>query len=148
MNSLQILGDILMRDQEIAEVLKSVTTIALVGASDKANRPSYEVMEYLLHQGYTVIPVSPKLAGQMLLGQRVYEKLSDIPQPIDMVDVFRNSEAAVGVAKEAVEINAKVLWLQKGVISEEAKKIAIEAGLQFVMDKCPKQEIPALGLEK
>lgn len=137
-----------MRDQEIAEILKSVNTIALVGASDKANRPSYEVMEYLLHQGYNVIPVSPKLAGQTLLGQLVYEKLSDIPQPIDMVDVFRNAEAAVGVAQEAVAVNAKVLWLQKGVISEEAQKIALEAGLKCVMDKCPKQEIPALGLEK
>ncbi|EMH0063589.1 CoA-binding protein [Providencia rettgeri] len=137
-----------MRDQEIAEILKSVNTIALVGASDKANRPSYEVMEYLLHQGYTVIPVSPKLAGQQLLGQLVYEKLSDIPQSIDMVDVFRNAEAAVGVTKEAVQVKAKVLWLQQGVISEEAKSIALQAGLQFVMDKCPKQEIPALGLEK
>ncbi|MEX6213332.1 CoA-binding protein [Providencia hangzhouensis] len=124
-----------MRDQEIAEILKRVRTIALVGASDKANRPSYEVMEYLLHQGYTVIPVSPKLAGQTLLGQLVYEKLSDIPGPIDMVDVFRNAEAAVGVAREAVEIKAKVLWLQKGVISEEAQQIAFQAGLQFVMDK-------------
>ncbi|EPF8140508.1 CoA-binding protein [Providencia rettgeri] len=137
-----------MSDQEIAEILKRVRTIALVGASDKVNRPSYEVMEYLLHQGYTVIPVSPKLAGQTLLGQLVYEKLSDIPEPIDMVDVFRNAEAAVGVAREAVEVKAKVLWLQKGVISEEAQQIALRAGLQFVMDKCPKQEIPALGLEK
>ncbi|EMC8779238.1 CoA-binding protein [Providencia rettgeri] len=137
-----------MRDQEIAEILKSVRTIALVGASDKANRPSYEVMEYLLRQGYTVIPVSPKLVGQTLLGQLVYKKLSDIPEPIDMVDVFRNAEAAIGVAREAVEVKAKVLWLQKGVISEEAQKIALQAGLQFVMDKCPKQEIPALGLEK
>lgn len=147
-NSLLILGDILMRDQEIAEILKHVNTIALVGASDRVDRPSYEVMEYLLHQGYTVIPVSPKLAGQYLLGQLVYAQLSDIPQPIDMVDVFRNADAAVGVAKEAVEVNAKVLWLQKGIISEEAKQIALQAGMKFVMDKCPKQEIPALGLEK
>ena len=137
-----------MKDQEIAQILQSVNTIALVGASDRENRPSYEVMEYLLQQGYTVIPVSPKLAGQTLLGQHVYEKLSDIPQSIDMVDVFRNAEAAVGVAKEAVEVNAKVLWLQQGVISEEAKQIALTAGMKFVMDKCPKQEIPALGLEK
>ncbi|MBP6120850.1 MULTISPECIES: CoA-binding protein [Providencia] len=137
-----------MKDQEIAQILQSVNTIALVGASDRENRPSYEVMEYLLQQGYTVIPVSPKLAGQTLLGQHVYEKLSDIPQSIDMVDVFRNAEAAVGVAKEAVEVNAKVLWLQQGVISEEAKQIALAAGMKFVMDKCPKQEIPALGLEK
>ncbi|HHR6141137.1 TPA: CoA-binding protein [Providencia alcalifaciens] len=137
-----------MRDQEIAEILKGVKTIALVGASDRTDRPSYEVMEYLLHQGYQVIPVSPKLAGQILLGQQVYAQLKDIPQSIDMVDVFRNSEAAVGVAHEAVAIKAKVLWLQKGVISEEAKKIATDAGLQFVMDRCPKQDIPALGLEK
>ncbi|ETT03668.1 MULTISPECIES: CoA-binding protein [Providencia] len=137
-----------MRDQEIAEILKGVKTIALVGASDRTDRPSYEVMEYLLHQGYQVIPVSPKLAGQILLGQQVYAQLKDIPQSVDMVDVFRNSEAAVGVAHEAVAIKAKVLWLQKGVISEEAKKIATDAGLQFVMDRCPKQDIPALGLEK
>ncbi|HEF8783973.1 TPA: CoA-binding protein [Providencia alcalifaciens] len=137
-----------MRDQEIAEILKGVKTIALVGASDRTDRPSYEVMEYLLHQGYQVIPVSPKLAGQILLGQQVYAHLKDIPLSVDMVDVFRNSEAAVGVAHEAVAIKAKVLWLQKGVISEEAKKIATDAGLQFVMDRCPKQDIPALGLEK
>ncbi|MBF0691904.1 CoA-binding protein [Providencia alcalifaciens] len=137
-----------MRDQEIAEILKGVKTIALVGASDRTDRPSYEVMEYLLHQGYQVIPVSPKLAGQILLGQQVYAQLKDIPQSVDMVDVFRNSEAAVGVAHEAVAIKAKVLWLQKGVINEEAKKIATDAGLQFVMDRCPKQDIPALGLEK
>ncbi|MBN4867019.1 MULTISPECIES: CoA-binding protein [Providencia] len=137
-----------MKDQEIAEILKSVKTIALVGASEKVNRPSYEVMEYLLHQGYHVIPVSPKLAGQTLLGQLVYEKLSDINEPIDMVDVFRNAEAAVGIAQEAVAAKANVLWLQKGVISEEAQKIALEAGVKFVMDRCPKQDILALGLEK
>ncbi len=148
MNSLQVLGDILMRDQEIAEILTSIKTIALVGASDRKDRPSYEVMEYLIHQGYQVIPVSPKLAGQQLLGQLVYGQLSDIPYPIDMVDVFRNAEAAVGVAQEAAAIKAKVLWLQKGVINEEAQRIALDAGLKCVMDKCPKQEIPALGLEK
>lgn len=137
-----------MTSQEIAEILRSVNTIALVGASDKKDRPSYEVMEYLLKQGYIVIPVSPKLAGQTLLGQTVYAKLSEIPQPIDMVDVFRNAEAAVGVAHEAVEARAKVLWLQKGVVSEEAQQIALDAGMQCVMDRCPKQEIPALGLEK
>ncbi|AFH95278.1 CoA-binding protein [Providencia stuartii] len=137
-----------MTNQEIAEILRSVNTIALVGASDKKDRPSYEVMEYLLEQGYTVIPVSPKLAGQMLLGQKVYAKLADIPQPIDMVDVFRNAEAAVEIAQEAVAIKAKVLWLQKGVISEDAKNIALAAGMKFVMDRCPKQEIPLLGLEK
>ncbi|WP_419210547.1 CoA-binding protein [Providencia manganoxydans] len=137
-----------MASQEIAEILRSVNTIALVGASDKKDWPSYEVMEYLLEQGYIVIPVSPKLAGQTLLGQTVYAKLSEIPQPIDMVDVFRNAEAAVGVAHEAVEARAKVLWLQKGVVSEEAQQIALDAGMQCVMDRCPKQEIPALGLEK
>lgn len=137
-----------MNDQEITEILQRVKTIALVGASDKKERPSYEVMEFLLKQGYSVIPVSPKLAGQQLLGQQVYAQLSDIQQSIDMVDVFRNADAAVGIAREAVAIGAKVLWLQIGVISEEAQKIAQEADLQFVMDKCPKQEITSLGLEK
>ncbi|MDN5986971.1 MAG: CoA-binding protein, partial [Hafniaceae bacterium] len=125
-----------------------VKHIALVGASDKPHRASYEVMAYLLEQGYQVTPVSPKLAGQNLLGQKVYATLAEIPHPIDMVDVFRNSDAAYGVAEEAIAINAKVLWLQLGVINEQAEQLATEAGLQVVMDRCPKIDIPRLGLEK
>lgn len=137
-----------MTEQEIKTILQQVKSIALVGASDKPHRASYGVMAYLLAQGYQVIPVSPKLAGQKLLEQKVYATLADIPQPIDMVDVFRNSEAVYGVAEEAIAIKAKVLWLQLGVINEEAEKLATEAGLKVVMDRCPKIDIPRLGLEK
>ncbi|CAI0707605.1 acetyl coenzyme A synthetase (ADP forming), alpha domain [Serratia entomophila] len=137
-----------MQDHEIAELLQQVKTIALVGASDNPARPSYGVMAYLLAQGYQVTPVSPKLAGQTLLGQPAYARLEDIPHPVDMVDVFRNSEAAYAVAQEAIAIGAKALWLQIGVINEQAEALAAEAGLKVVMDRCPKIEIPRLGLER
>ena len=137
-----------MTEQQIKSILQQVKHIALVGASDKPHRASYGVMAYLLEQGYQVTPVSPKLAGQDLLGQKVYATLAEIPHPIDMVDVFRNSEAAYGVAEEAIAVNAKVLWLQLGVINEQAEKLATEAGLQVVMDRCPKIDIPRGGLEK
>lgn len=137
-----------MSDKTIADVLTSTKRIALVGASDKPGRPSYGVMAYLLSQGYQVIPVSPKLAGGTLLGQTVYAELSDIPHSIDMVDVFRNAEAAWGVAQEAIAIGAKSLWFQIGVINEQAAVLAGEAGLKVIMDRCPKIEIPRLGLEK
>ncbi|QUY49987.1 CoA-binding protein [Serratia plymuthica] len=137
-----------MQDNEIASLLQQVKTIALVGASDNPARASFGVMAYLLAQGYQVIPVSPKLAGQTLLGQQVYAKLADIPHPIDMVDVFRNSEAAYAVAQEAIAIGAKALWLQIGVINEQAEALANDAGLKVVMDRCPKIEIPRLGLER
>lgn len=137
-----------MSDQSIAEILKATKHIALVGASDKPTRASYGVMTYLLKQGYKVTPVSPKLAGQTLLGQPVYASLDQIPEPIDMVDVFRNAEAAYGVAQEAIAVGAKSLWLQLGVINEQAAVLAAEAGLKVVMDRCPKIEIPRLGLAK
>ncbi len=137
-----------MKNSEIQSILEQVKTIALVGASDKPARDSYIVMAYLLAQGYQVIPVSPKLAGQTLLGQQVYASLKEIPVPIDMVDVFRNSEAAYGVAEEAIVIKAKVLWLQIGVINHQAEQLALEAGLKVIMNLCPKLEIKRLGMEK
>ncbi|PHM70212.1 CoA-binding protein [Xenorhabdus kozodoii] len=137
-----------MSDQYIADILGKVKTIALVGASEKTDRPSYKVMKYLLNQGYRVIPVSPKLAGQTLLNQPVVGQLSDIKQPVDMVDVFRNADAVYGVAEEAIVIGAKVLWLQQGIINEDAKLLAENKGLEVVMDRCPKIEIPRLGMEK
>lgn len=137
-----------MKDSDIKSVLETVKTIALVGASEKVTRPSYGVMAYLLEQGYQVIPVSPKLAGQILHGQHVYASLSDIPQKVDMVDVFRQADAAYDIAKDAIAIGAKVLWLQIGVINEQAAVLAKDAGLKVVMDRCPKIEIPRLGLAK
>ncbi|CAK9884628.1 MAG: putative protein YccU [Candidatus Erwinia impunctatus] len=137
----------MQQDQNIAAILHTTHHIALVGASDNAARASYQVMKWLLEQGYQVTPVNPKLAGTQLLGQRVYGQLADIPDPVDMVDVFRASDAAVAIAQEAINIGAKVLWLQLGVINAEAANLAEKAGLTVVMDRCPKIEIPRLGVQ-
>ncbi|WP_370554464.1 CoA-binding protein [Edwardsiella tarda] len=137
-----------MEDEALTQILRRVRHIALVGASDKPERASYRVMAYLLAQGYRVTPISPKLAGQRLLGQRVYATLEEVTQPIDMVDVFRNADAAYGIAQQAIAVGASVLWLQLGVINSEARALAQAAGLQVVMDRCPKIEIPRLGLER
>lgn len=135
-----------MNDQTIRDVLMNTRSIALVGASDKPARPSYGVMRYLLDQGYEVIPVSPKLAGQQLMGQTAYASLAEIPGKVDMVDVFRNAEAAWEVAQDAIAIGAKTLWLQLGVINEQAAVLASDAGLTVIMDRCPKIEIPHLNI--
>ena len=133
-------------DSDIAELLGRARSIALVGASPKADRPSYRVMGKLLAHGYHVIPVNPGLAGQEIHGQTVVASLADIDEPIDMVDIFRNSEAAGDVVDEAIAAGAGAVWMQLGVINEPAAQRAREAGLQVVMDHCPAIEIPRLGL--
>lgn len=121
-------------------ILAENKTIAMVGLSADHMRPSHFAAIYMLAEGYDVIPVNPRYAGQQILGQTVYSSLADIPRPVDMVDVFRKPADAPGVAREAVAIGAKVLWLQLSVRSEEAEQIARDAGLEFVQDRCVKIE--------
>ncbi|MBA6413147.1 CoA-binding protein [Parahaliea sp. F7430] len=134
----------LNRDQDIAQLLQSTRTIALVGASHKPTRPSNEVMRFLLRHGYQVFPVNPGLAGQTLLGCPVYARLADIEQPIDMVDVFRQSQYLPGIVEECIALGVTALWTQLGVIDLEAATSAEEAGIQVVMDRCPAIELPRL----
>lgn len=125
----------------IASILSEVRTIALVGASPRPSRPSYGVLQMLKEQGYRMIPVNPTEAGNEILGLPVVASLAEVDEPIDMVDVFRVSAALPGVAREAIEAGARVLWSQLGVYSEEAANLAEEAGLRVVMNRCPKIEL-------
>ena len=133
----------------IRNILKSVKTVALVGASNNIVRPSYFVMQYLIGKGYEVIPVNPGLAGQQLLGQTVYGSLKDIPKPVDMIDIFRNSDAAGPITDEALalEPKPKVIWMQLSVRNDAAAERAEAAGLQVVMNRCPKMEYGKLSGE-
>ncbi len=135
-------------DDFIKKILRETKVIALVGASEKPARDSYHVMAFLQEAGYRVIPINPGLAGKRIHGEVVYGQLADIPQQetgaIDMVDVFRNSEAALGVTEQAIAIGAKTVWMQLGVINETAAATARAAGLQVVMNRCPAIEIPRL----
>ena len=113
----------------------------MVGASPRAERDSYICMQVLLEQGYQVIPVNPREAGKPILGQRCYASLADIEQPVDMVDIFRSSEAALGVTEEAIAIGAKVVWMQLQIVNPQAAQMAESAGIKVVMDRCPKLEL-------
>ena len=128
----------------LKDILSSVKRIALVGASGKPERASHRVMGFLLEHGYEVIPVNPGKEGKAILGQKVVARLADIEDPVDMVDIFRNSEAAGGVTDEAIAIGAKVVWMQLNVSHAEAAKRAEKAGLKVVMDRCPKIEYPSV----
>lgn len=139
---------LLESDQEIAELLMSTQRVALVGASAKPERASNRILRFLQEQGYDVTPVNPGLAGQTLYGISVAGSLHDLERNIDLVDIFRNSAAAGDVVDAAIAVGAKAVWMQLGVINEPAAKRAIDAGLHVVMDRCPKIEIPRLGLMK
>src|SRR5215475_15065523 len=136
-------------DAYIRGILNTVKTIAMVGLSPKDNRPSYFAFTYLLERGYRMIPVNPGQAGKEILGQKVYAKLADIPEPVDMVDIFRASQYATGVVKEALALKPRpqVIWMQLGVRNEEAARLAEEAGLKVVMNRCPKIEYGRLSSE-
>jgi hypothetical protein len=135
-----------MNDEDISRILTETRRIALVGASNKVERPSYHVMEYLLEQGFDVTPVNPALAGQKILGRHVVATL-EAAAPLDMVDLFRNATEVLAPVREAIRLGAKTIWMQLGVVNEEAAALARAAGLAVVMDRCPAVEIPRLGLE-
>jgi predicted CoA-binding protein len=131
-------------DALIKSILRSTKTIAMVGASGNEMRPSYFAMMYLLAKGYAVHPVNPGLAGKTILGQTVYAALKDVPAPVDMVDIFRTADVAPQIVREALaekdRLGLQVIWMQLGVINEEAAQLARDAGLAVVMDRCPKIE--------
>jgi len=133
-------------DDEITELLTSARTIAMVGASDKPERASYGVMKFLQDHGYRVLPVNPTITGEHVHGEYVWRDLSQIGLPIDIVDIFRNSEAAGDAVDDAIRVGAKAVWMQLGVINRDAAERAEAAGLKVVMNRCPKIEIGRLGL--
>ncbi len=136
----------LTTDEEIAELLTNTSTIALMGASDRPDRPSYGVMKFLQDHGYRVFPVNPTITGEHVHGEFVWRELFQIGEPIDLVDIFRNSKDAGDAVDQAIAVGAKAVWMQLGVINEEAAERAEAAGLKVVMDRCPAIEIPRLGL--
>ncbi len=138
----------LTRDEDIAELLTNARTIAVVGASDRPDRASYHVMKFLQDWGYRVFPVNPPITGEHVLGEFVWRELAEIGVPIDIVDIFRRPEAAADAVDQAIFVGAKAVWMQIGVINEEAAAKAEAAGLMVVMNRCPHIEIPRLGVPR
>lgn len=133
-------------DQRIGAILRRVRHIALVGASANPARPSHGVMQFLQARGFRVTPINPGLAGQTLLGETVRASVRDVPDRIDMVDVFRASDQVGPVVDDAIAVGADVVWMQLGVVNEAAAEAARRAGVEVVMDRCPKIEFSRLGL--
>ncbi|MCT8001381.1 CoA-binding protein [Sphingomonas sanguinis] len=134
-------------DDDIRILLQDARTIALVGASDRPDRPSYGVMKRMQDHGYRVIPVNPQITGEHVHGEFVFRELGQLGDPIDIVDIFRRSDAVGPIVDEAIAIGAKAIWMQLGVVNEEAAARAEAAGLKVVMNRCPAIEIPRLGVE-
>ena len=131
-------------DGAIAQLLLQVKRIALVGASAKPERPSHRVMQFLLDEGYEVLPINPGLAGQNLLGQTVYASLADLPTSVDMADIFRDAASLPEVTQDVLAAGIPTMWTQLGVVHSEAERTGLDAGLQLVVDRCPAIEIPRL----
>ena len=136
-------------DSYIRGILNTVKTIAMVGVSANTSRPSYFAFKYLLERGYHMIPVNPGHAGQVMLGQNIYARLSDIPEPIDMVDIFRAPKYALPIVQEALSLQPRpqVIWMQLGVRNDEAAALAEANGMKVVMNRCPKIEYGRLSSE-
>jgi predicted CoA-binding protein len=136
-------------DSYIRGILNTVKTIAMVGASEKENRPSYFAFKYLLERGYRMIPVNPGHAGETMLGQRIYARLADIPEPVDMIDIFRGSQYAPAIVRDALALKTRpsVIWMQLGVRNDEAAALAEANGMKVVMNRCPKIEYGRLSSE-
>ena len=128
-------------DSYIKKILEDSNSIAIVGASPNKERDSHKVMKYLLKKGYRIFPVNPNESGNMILGQYCFDDLESINKPVDMVDVFRAAEALIGIAEQSISIGAKVLWTQENIVNKEAAKLAENAGLKVVMNRCPKKEL-------
>jgi predicted CoA-binding protein len=138
----------LTRDEDIARLLSNARTIAVVGASDRPDRPSYGVMKFLQDHGYRVLPVNPQITGEHVHGEFVWRELAQIGIPIDIVDIFRRPQMAFEAVEQAIFVGAKAVWMQIGVINEAAAAKAEAAGLKVVMDRCPKIEIARLRLPR
>ena len=138
----------LTRDEDIADLLRFTRTIALIGASDRPDRPSWGVMKALVDHGYRVLPVNPQITGEHVHGEYVWRELAQIGEPIDLVDIFRRPQAAGDAVDEAIAAGAKSVWLQIGVINHEAAARAEAAGLKVVMDRCPKIELARLRIPR
>ena len=141
-----IVPSVELTDNQIRAVLTSSRRIAVVGASPRPSRDSHRVMNFLIERGYAVYPVNPDAGQEEILGRKVYAALADLPEPVDIVDVFRNSSEAGGVCDEAIEHGAKTVWMQLGVINQAGAERARAAGLNVVMNRCPRIEMPRLNI--